>query len=103
MSGMTTASEPPPSSEDETEVHIVFEYVIQRVPTRTQRNVATQRDDFNVSITLKRKNLDERGYPDPHALWFAERTFLKAYNEKHLPNVRLLRWRAHLKGRCIYS
>lgn len=83
---------------DEVEIHIVFDYVIQRTPTRTQRQVLTQKEDFNVHMKFQRKNLDDRGYPDPRALWFAERMFLNALNEKHLPDVRLLQWKSHLEG-----
>jgi hypothetical protein len=97
MSGRITPSEKPPSPKDEVEIHIVFDYVIQRRPTRTQRQVLTRQEDFNVSLKLLRKRLDEKGYPDPRALWFAERMFLKSYNDKHLPDVRLLQWKAHLK------
>ena len=83
--------------DDEVEIHIVFDYVIQRTPTRTQRRVLTKKHQLNAFLKLSRKNLDERGYPDPRALWFAERMFLKAYNDKHLPDVRLLRWSCRLK------
>ena len=86
------------SLDDEVEIHIVFDYVIQKTPTRTERQVLTRKEDFNVRLTLLRKSLDERGYPDPRALWFAERMFLQSYNNKHLPDVRLLEWKAHLKG-----
>jgi hypothetical protein len=98
MSGAITPSEEPTSPEDKVEIHIVFDYVIQRRPTRTQRQVLTRQEDFNVSLKLLRKSLDEKGYPDPRALWFAERVFLKSYNDKHAPDVRLLEWKAHLKG-----
>jgi hypothetical protein len=98
MPATTTPSEKPPSPEDEVEIHIVFDYVIQQTPTRTQRQVLTRQEDFNVHLKLLRKSLDERGYPDPRALWFAERTFLKAYSDKHMPDVRLLQWKAHLNG-----
>ena len=80
------------------ELHIVFGYVIQRVPTRTKRTVRTRSADFNVYLKLSRANLDERGYPSARALWVAERMFLKGYREKHLPDVRLLQWKARLKG-----
>ena len=93
-----TPDKKPPSPEDEVEIHIVFDYVIQQTPTRMQRQVLTRREDFNVEVKLLRKSLDEKGYPDPQALWFAERTFLKCYNDKHSPDVRLVKWKAHLKG-----
>jgi hypothetical protein len=98
MAGKATLSEKQPSPEDKVEIHIVFDYVIQRTPTRSQRQLRTRQEDFNVNLKLSRKNLDERGYPDPRALWFAERMFLKSYNDKHSPDVRLLQWKAHLKG-----
>lgn len=98
MSATATRSEKPPSPEDKVEIHVVFDYVIQQTPTRTQRQILTRQQDFNVHLKLLRKNLDEKGYPDPRALWFAERTFLKGYNDKHMPDVRLLQWKAHLKG-----
>ena len=98
MSDATTPTENLSSAEDEVEVHIVFDYVIQRVPTRTKRKVLTRKQDFNVYMKLSRTNLDERGYPNARALWAAERMFLKGYNDKHLPDVRILQWKSHLKG-----
>ena len=98
MSDAPMPTESMPSAEDEVEIHIVFDYVIQRVPTRTKREVLTWKQDFNVYMKLSRTNLDERGYPYACALWAAERMFLKGYNDKHLPDVRLLQWKAHLKG-----
>jgi hypothetical protein len=98
MPGSTNTDRKMPSAEDEVEIHIVFDYVIQRVPTRTKREVLTQKQDLNVYMKLSRTNLDERGYPNARALWAAERVFLKGYNDKHLPDVRLLQWEAHLKG-----
>lgn len=86
------------SSEDEVELHIVFDYLLQRTPTRTKRQVLTRSDDFNVYLRLSRNLLDERGYPVARALWHAERLFLQAFNKKHLPDVRLLRWTSHLAG-----
>ncbi|MGE3701812.1 MAG: hypothetical protein AB7G08_23940 [Hyphomicrobiaceae bacterium] len=90
--------EPASSPDEEVEIHLVFDYIIQRVPTRTKRAVFTRNDDINVFLRLSRKHLDERGYPDAAALWFAEGMFLKFYNKKHLPDVRLLGWKSHLKG-----
>jgi hypothetical protein len=98
MSDTTTPSDKQPSPEGEVEIHIVFDYVIQRVPTRTKRKVLTRKQDFNVHMKLSRTNLDERGYPNARALWAAERVFLKGYNDKHLPDVRMLQWKSHLKG-----
>jgi hypothetical protein len=84
--------------EQQVRVHIVFDYTIQKVPTRTERQVLMCKQDFNVHLNLLPKSLDDKDYPDPRALWFAERVFLKAFNEKHLPDVRLIEWKAHLKG-----
>ena len=98
MSGTITPSGKQSSPDDEVKIHIVFDYVIQKTPTRTERQVLTRREDFNVHLTLLRKSLDEKGYPDPRALWFAERMFRKSFKDKHLPDVRLLEWKAHLKG-----
>jgi hypothetical protein len=78
------------------EIHLLFEYILQRVPTRTNRKILTKNDEFHVHLRLDRKNLDVRGYPDPRALWFAERQFLTEIDKKHQPDVRLLRWRVHL-------
>jgi hypothetical protein len=88
----------PVDPSDEVEIHIVFDYLIQITPTRTNRRVLTESHDLNVLLKLSRKNLDDRGYPHPQALWFAERMFLKAFNDKHLPDVRMLQWKAHVKG-----
>lgn len=98
MSEQATASKPRFTPEDLVQIHIVFEYRIQRTPTRTNRNTQTRRESFNVFLRLSRRNLDNRGYPNPQALWFAERMFLKEYNAKHLPDVRLLQWQARLRG-----
>lgn len=86
------------AAQHEIEIHLIFDYVIQQVPTRTQRQLSNRHDFFEVRMKLSRKDLDEYGHPSPQALWLAERTFLQGYNNKHLPNVRLTRWRAHLKG-----
>jgi hypothetical protein len=88
---------PVPPAPGERKIHIVFDYVIQKVPTRTDRKVIYSRQDFNIFLNIQPKSLDERGYPDPRAMWFAERMFLKAFNNKHLPDVRLMEWKAHLK------
>jgi hypothetical protein len=95
---MTTASNP---SDDETKVrvHIVFDYTIEPVPTKRNAASIIQRHlDLNVYLDILPKSLDERGYPDPRALWFAERQFIKALEEKHTPEVRIIAWRSHLKG-----
>jgi hypothetical protein len=95
---MATASS---SSEEETKVrvHIVFDYTIEPVPTKRKAASIVQRHlDFNVHLDILPKSLDERGYPDPRAMWFAERQLIKALEEKHTPEVRLIAWRSHLKG-----
>ncbi len=95
-----TAGPTPPdglASEDEVELHIVFDYLIQRTPTRTKRRVQTRKDNFNVHLRLSRGLLDDRGYPAARALWHAERMFLQGFNKKHLPDVRLLSWTSRLK------
>jgi hypothetical protein len=97
MTRTPTPSENPRSPEEEVEIHIVFDYVIQRTPTRTQRQIQTRQENFNVLVKLLRKSMDEKGYPDPRALWFAERKFLEGYNHRHFPDVRLVQWKAHLK------
>jgi len=84
--------------DSEVELHIVFDYTIQRVPTRTSREVQIKNLDFNVHLMLRRSHLDEKGYPCAPALWHAERMFLSGWNNKHLPDVRLLKWNSHLKG-----
>lgn len=83
---------------DEVQIHIEFDCVIQRTPTRTKRQIFSFQKTFYVDLKLSRKHLDEKGYPDPRALWFVEQTFLKKYSEDHLPDVRLLRWKSHLSG-----
>jgi hypothetical protein len=89
---------PNPPGPGEVTIHIVFDYVIQKVPTRTERKVLFLHQDFNVILNILPKSLDEKGYPDPRAIWFAERMFLREFNKKHLPDVRLTEWKAHLKG-----
>lgn len=98
MSDAITSPEKVAPPGDQVEIHMVFDYVIQRTPTRTQRKVLTRSDHFNVFLSLLPKHLDKRGYPEPRALWFAERQFLIEFNKKHLPDVRLLQWKAHLKN-----
>lgn len=86
------------TSEETIELRVVFDYTVQKVPTRTHRDVLVNRDGLAIQITLLKTSVDEKGYPDPRALWFIERTFLKAFNEKHPPDVRLLGWQSRLEG-----
>ena len=98
MSEQATATKRPFPLESFVQIHIVFEYRIQRTPTRTNRAIQTRWQSFNVAIQLSQTYIDHRGYPDARALWIAERMFLKKYHSRHLPDVRLVQWRARLRG-----
>ena len=92
------STEDAPWDADLVTVNLVFDYTVQKVPTRSEGKILTKKDQFYVYLQLLPKNLDERGYPDPRALWFAERKFLEGFEKKHLPDVRLLQWSARVDG-----
>src|SRR5262245_30814084 len=83
---------------DDVTIRIIFDCVIQQVPTRNNRKIETRAEQFGVSLTLKRDDLDLSGFPKPAPLWFAERMFLKKFDDKSIEHVRILRWQAKLEG-----
>lgn len=93
---MTTPN--PPASEDMVEIVLVFDYTIQRVPTRNNRKIQTKKSGTKVYLSLRRECLNAEGIPEPRALWFAESMFLKELKNKHLPDVRVMHWQSHLEG-----
>src|SRR5262245_54322211 len=91
-------SETSSDADDNVTIRIVFDYVIQRVPTRNNRKIETRKEKFGVNLTLKRSELDANGFPKPGPLWFAERMFFKNFDYKSIEHVRILRWQARLDG-----
>jgi hypothetical protein len=86
----------PSSPDDPTQIQIVFDYTIQKVPTRARRSLAFRHLTIHVLMQLKRRDLRHDGTPTPRALWFAEKKFRERYYETHLPDVRLIEWKSHL-------
>lgn len=93
---MTTPDSAGP--EDMVEIVVVFDYTIQRVPTRKNRKIQTRKSGTKVYLNLRRECLNAEGIPEPRALWHAESLFLKELKNKHLPDVRLMHWQSHLEG-----
>lgn len=92
----TDVDEPPPPVSNQLTLQLLFEYELQKTPSRTDRTRRVRRDSLSVLLTLSATSIDEKGRPDPRALWYAERMFYGAFNEKHLPDVRLTRWTCRL-------